>query len=165
MKKLVAIVLTLVLALGLPTIGLSLLLIGIFFVGLRIYWLRQSIRTTGTVLACSRGFRRQQMIRTARERNVLPVVLTCMIPDQQGVPAWFDDHERVRKFLEQYDQMLTEYCRNEQICLISTHTLTPGYTDGVHPDKEGYRILGEYISREFRNLLSLQQNRPEDLTI
>lgn len=43
---------------------LSLLLIGIFFLGLRIYWLRQSIRTTGTVLACSRGFRRQQMIRT-----------------------------------------------------------------------------------------------------
>jgi lysophospholipase L1-like esterase len=107
----------------------------------------------------------QQMIRTAHERNVLPVVLTCMIPDQQGVPAWFDDHERVRKFLEQYDQMLTEYCRNEQICLISTHTLTPGYADGVHPDKEGYRILGEYISREVRNLLSLQQNRPEDLTI
>ncbi len=104
----------------------------------------------------------RQMLQTARRRSVLPVVLTCMFPDEQGVPAWFDDLERVRKFLERYNQLLTEYCGNQQISLIRTHTISPGYTDGVHPDQNGYRILGEYISREFRNLISLQQSRTEE---
>ena len=43
---------------------LSLLLTGGFIIGLRIFWHTQSFRTVGTVLSCTPGFRKQQMIRT-----------------------------------------------------------------------------------------------------
>ncbi|MDO4192913.1 MAG: GDSL-type esterase/lipase family protein [Erysipelotrichaceae bacterium] len=104
----------------------------------------------------------KRMIQTARQNHAEPVVLTCLIPDEQAVPEWFDDIEPVRNFLNEYNRRLMEYCGNEHISLICTHTVAPGYIDGVHPDKNGYRTLGEYISREIRNLLSLQQNRTEE---
>lgn len=104
----------------------------------------------------------KRMIRMARQNHAEPVVLTCLIPDEQAVPEWFDDIEPVRNFLNEYNRQLMEYCGNEHVSLICTHTVAPGYIDGVHPDKNGYRTLGEYISREFRNLLSLQQDRTEE---
>ncbi len=104
----------------------------------------------------------KRMIRTARQNHAEPVVLTCLIPDEQAVPEWFDDIEPVRNFLNEYNRQLMDYCGNEHIRVICTHTLSPGYIDGVHPDKNGYRALGEYISREFRNLLSLLQDRTEE---
>lgn len=104
----------------------------------------------------------RRIVQTARKRNVRPVVLTCMIPDERGVPEWFEDPEPVRKFLEQYNTLLTEYCRDEKIGMIGTHIISPGYTDGVHPDKTGYRILGQFISSEFRKLTAVQQQRTED---
>ncbi len=104
----------------------------------------------------------KRMIQTARQNHAEPVVLTCLIPDEQAVPEWFDEIGPVRNFLNEYNRQLLEYCRNEHVSVICTHALSPGYIDGVHPDQAGYRTLGEYISREFRNLISLQQDRTEE---
>lgn len=103
----------------------------------------------------------KRMIRTVRQDNAEPVILTCLIPDEQAVPEWFDDIVPVRNFLNEYNRQLMEYCGYEHISVICTHTVSPGYIDGVHPDKAGYRILGEYISSALRDLM-LQQNSTEE---
>ncbi len=97
----------------------------------------------------------REMIRTIRQEGAKPVVLTCLIPDEKGVPHWFAELAPVQRQLKAYNGMLRKHCQENGIPLIDTETLELEYSDGVHPTRDGYRIYAESILAQLKTITDM----------
>ncbi len=112
----------------------------------------RQVRTIGS----APSFRNlREMVRIVRQEGAEPIVLTCLIPDEKGVPQWFADLMPVQRQLKAYNGMLRRYCQENGIPLIDTETLDLEYTDGVHPTREGYRFFAEYILKQLKTITDM----------
>ena len=95
------------------------------------------------------------MVKEAIENNIVPIVLSP--PKAIGdlaLNCWdsYCDYSKVNSLIEQFGDILSKFCSNEDISFINLNDVFDKiednrylYTDGIHLSEEGNKLLFEAV--------------------
>lgn len=96
-----------------------------------------------------------QIATLCREKNVKPLIISPMLCNaEQAKESWIDseyiDYNKVNDSIKRFDSMLREACEDERfqfdfLSLDGRYSSYGKFVDGLHPDKEGYKLMAKVI--------------------
>ena len=94
----------------------------------------------------------QNILNALKKKNIIPVI---------GIPVSVFLDEMSRKEVRQLQEKTREKASSNQIFTIDFSFLEKNdYSDGVHPNHQGYRKMGEKAVEGLKELFNLSQIRP-----
>lgn len=107
----------------------------------------------------------KHLLEVAKDRGIEPILVTpiSVVPEMARV-SWADgdeiDYGKVQAQIEEFREMLLEYGKNENVQVVDFFTEYRAFTesvgeagaflDGIHPTREGYKVLADIAIREIR---------------
>lgn len=104
-----------------------------------------------------------QIATYCKENQVIPLIISPMLCNsKQAKESWIDveyiDYDKVNESIKKYEAMLKEACEDERfnfhfMSLEDVYKDYAKFVDGLHPDKEGYKLMAREIEKKILKII------------